>query len=285
MRIDRFVPFFAALAALLSSAAAQDRIVSVGGDVTEIIFALGEGDRLVAVDTTSVYPADKVKDLPKVGYLRQLSAEGVLSAEPDLIIISGAAGPETAVELLRQSGVPMVEMETEYSIESIIDKTRRTAKAIGKEEEGEELIAQIESDWADAQKVLDDLGFSPSALFVAATQDGAARAAGLSTAANGVIGLMRGKNVFSDYNGYKTLSLEAAVAADPDIIMVMGYQADRFGGRDAVADHPALSLTSAAQSGNVYFVDQVEVMQFSPRTPKAVARLATEIASQRETKE
>ncbi|MEM6555336.1 MAG: ABC transporter substrate-binding protein, partial [Pseudomonadota bacterium] len=73
-------------------ASAQDRIVSVGGDVTEIIYALGEGDRIAATDSTSVYPL-KALATPKVGYVRNLSAEGVLSVEPDLILISGAAGP------------------------------------------------------------------------------------------------------------------------------------------------------------------------------------------------
>lgn len=74
-------------------AIAKDRIVSVGGDITEIIYALGAGERIVATDSTSVYLA--VNETPKVGHLRRLSAEGVLSVEPDLILISGA-GTETA---------------------------------------------------------------------------------------------------------------------------------------------------------------------------------------------
>ncbi|MEM6539171.1 MAG: ABC transporter substrate-binding protein [Pseudomonadota bacterium] len=275
---------FIATLLFVSPASAQDRIVSVGGDVTEIIFALGEGDRVAAVDTTSVYPAETA-DLPKVGYMRQLSAEGVLSAEPDLIIISGAAGPETALQLLRDSGVPIIEMETEYTVDSIIEKTRRTAEAIGRAEEGETLVEQIKADWADAQKIMGDLDFSPSALFIAATQDGAARAAGAETAANGVIDLIGGENVFSDYTGYKTLSLEGAVAADPDIILMMVHHAGRIGGKENVAKHPALSLTNAAQTDNIYFVDQLEVMQFTPRTPKAVAALVTQIANERAKKQ
>lgn len=274
----------AALAVALSPTAAQERVVSIGGDVTEIIFALGAGDRIVAADSTSVYPA-QTEALPKVGYLRQLSAEGVLSAEPDLIIISGAAGPEPALELLRASGVPMVEMETAYTIDSIVDKTLRTAKALNKDAEGEALAATIKADWAAAKETIDTLNFSPKALFVAATADGAARAAGTQTAADGVITLMGGQNVFDDFTGYKTLSLEAAVAADPDVILMMIHHAGRVGGVDAVADHPAISLTNAAQSGDIYFIDQLEVMQFSPRTPKAVARLVEKIAARRSASE
>ena len=83
---------------------AQDRIVAAGGDVTEIIYELGLGDNIVAVDTTSLFPPAALAK-PKVGYVRQLSAEGVLSVEPDLIIVSGAAGPCGAFEQLRASGI------------------------------------------------------------------------------------------------------------------------------------------------------------------------------------
>ena len=76
-------------------ASAQSKIVSVGGDVTEILYGIGADDQVVATDTTSVYPTAAALT-PKVGYVRRLSAEGVLSLEPDLILISGAAGPEAA---------------------------------------------------------------------------------------------------------------------------------------------------------------------------------------------
>ena len=131
-------------------ASAQDRIVSVGGDVTEIIYALGEGDRIAATDSTSVYPL-KALATPKVGYVRNLSAEGVLSVEPDLILISGAAGPADALDQIRATGVPMVEMETEYTVDAILEKTQRVADAIGVSEKGAALAATIEAEWTEAQ--------------------------------------------------------------------------------------------------------------------------------------
>mgnify|MGYP002397398202 FL=1 len=84
------------------------RIVSVGGDVTEIIFALGLGDRVVAVDTTSQYPPDAVKEKKSVGYMRALSTEGVLSVAPTLIVASADAGPPEVVAALKGSTVPFV---------------------------------------------------------------------------------------------------------------------------------------------------------------------------------
>lgn len=265
-----------ALTCSLGLANAQERIVSVGGDVTEIIYAIGEGDRIVATDSTSVYP-EVANATPKVGYLRRLSAEGVLSLEPDLILISGAAGPPEAVDQLRASGVAMVEMDEGYTIEAIKEKIKRVSAALGEEAKGEALQMQINEDWREARAEIEEMALEPDVLFFATLRDGAPRGAGTDTAADGVIKLLGGRNVFGDHSGYKSLSLEAAVAADPDVVLVMSHHADRIGGLEEVISHPAISLTSAAQNRRVFLVDQVTVMQFGPRTPKAVAELARAI--------
>lgn len=272
-----FPPVFLLVAALVlsSTAAAQQRVVSVGGDLTEIIYALGEGDRLVASDDTSVFPPDAL-DMPKVGYVRRLSAEGVLSVEPDLLLISGAAGPREALQLLRASGVPIIEMEEAYSIDAIVAKTRRVAEVLDVPEAGERLVERIEADWASARQAIDPAR-ERTMLFFAAPPGGAILAAGRETAAHAIIRMLGARNVFDDYSGYKPLSLEAAVAADPDVILVMQHHADAVGGYEAVVGHPALSLTEAARQGRVYLVDQVAVMQFGPRAPAAIAQLAQDI--------
>ena len=141
-----------------------DRIVSIGGDVTEIVYALGAGDRLVATDSTSVYP-EQAYATPKIGYVRRLSAEGVLATNPQLILISGAAGPEEALEQIRAVGIDVVEMPTDYSIDGIITKVRLIAQAVGEQEAGEELVAKIESDWSAARAEIDRFGGAPRAVF------------------------------------------------------------------------------------------------------------------------
>ncbi|MEL7128548.1 MAG: ABC transporter substrate-binding protein, partial [Pseudomonadota bacterium] len=262
---------------MLGQAEAQNRIVSVGGDVTEIVYALGAGDQVIATDSTSVYPPEAAQT-PKVGYVRQLSAEGVLSLEPDLILISGAAGPDTALEQIRASGVPVVQMETAYTVDSIIDKTNRIAEALGRDAEGDALAAEISASWGMSKQQVATADLSPRVLFFATFADSAPRAAGAETAAQGVIDLIGGENVFADQTGYKSLSFEAAVAADPDIILVMDQNVIRAGGLEALTSHPAVSLTTAVQTGRVFIVDAVRIMQFGPRTPEAVSQLANEIS-------
>ena len=258
-------------------AQAQERIVSLGGDVTEILYALGAGDKIVATDSTSVWPPEAL-ETQKVGYVRNLSAEGVLSIEPDLIIISGAAGPETAVELIAQSGVTIVQMEKAYTIEGIIEKTRRVAAAVDKAEAGDELVATLESEWANASTTIETLPADLSVLFFSSGRDGSPRAAGTETAAHGIIELLNGQNLFEDQTGYKSISLEAAIVADPDIILVMSHNATELGGLDAVGGHPSLALTSAAQRGDVFAVESAQAMSFGLRTPNSVGRLAEQIA-------
>src|SRR5690606_13928191 len=131
-RTGRRVTAFACLAglapALLMQPALADesrasRIVAIGGSVTEIIHALGEEGRLVGRDSTSLFPEEALA-LPDVGYVRALSAEGVLSIEPDLIIAIEGAGPPEAVALLKDAGVDYVEIPEGNDTDAIVKKIR-----------------------------------------------------------------------------------------------------------------------------------------------------------------
>lgn len=270
------------LTVLLSACAAQQpeeptgRIVTIGGDMTEIVFALGAGDRIVAADDRSFYPGE-VEAIPKVGYLRRLSAEGVLATDPDLILISGAAGPKEALEQIRAVGVQIVEMPEVYSLEGLIEKVRLVARAIGKVEAGEELVSKIEADWQAATTEIEQFDAPPRALFFTMLREGVPQAAGTETAAHGVIELLGGTNLFASQSGYTPISTEAAVAANPDIILVMTHDAGENGGLESVTSNPAIRLTDAVRSERVFLVDSVQIMQFGPRLPQAMAQLAKAI--------
>ncbi|HRJ72305.1 MAG TPA: ABC transporter substrate-binding protein, partial [Terrimicrobiaceae bacterium] len=71
----------------VSALRAEERIVSAAGAVTETLYALGVQDALVAVDVSSVFPA-AADALPKIGYARQLSAEGILSMKPSVVFVT-----------------------------------------------------------------------------------------------------------------------------------------------------------------------------------------------------
>jgi len=249
------------------------RIVSIGGPVTELIFALGAGDRVIARDTTSTFPAE-VEALPDVGYMRQLSAEGVLSVGPDLIVTRDTAGPIEAMESLRAARVPMVEVADGFTPEAVVAAMRKIGAALGLEEAGETMARQAEADFAAlAEKVAE--GPSPRVMFVLSNQGGRLNVAGAGTGADGIIALAGGINVMADaFDGYRIVSDEAIVTAAPDAIVMMESTGnpDTDDLRAGVMDVPAVIQTPAGQAGALIRVPPA-ALGFGPRT----ARLAQDL--------
>ena len=113
------------------------RIVSVGGAVTEILYALGLSDRIVAVDTTSLFPAEALKQKPNVGYMRALSAEGVLGLNPSLVLAIEGAGPKETIAVLEAATVPLVRVPDRYTGDGIVEKIKLVADVAGEHDRGE----------------------------------------------------------------------------------------------------------------------------------------------------
>src|SRR5499426_2306718 len=96
------------------------RIVSVGGAVTEILYALGLEQRVVAVDATSHYPPQALREKRSVGYFRALSPEGVLGLNPSLILAIEGAGPKQAMTVIEAAGIGFVSVPDRFTGEGII---------------------------------------------------------------------------------------------------------------------------------------------------------------------
>lgn len=245
------------------------RIVALGGDVTEVIYALGAGERVIAADTTSIYPAEAF-DLPKVGYVRNVAAEGLLSLGPTLIIANGDAGPPATLEQIESVGVPVLRLGDDNSVDTIGWKIRTIGAALSLGEAAEALASDVEAriDAATVQPA-DDATRVP-VMFVLNAGSGAPMGAGRGTRADTLITLAGGHNVFSGFEGYRPLSPEAAVAAAPEAIIMMNHTFETLGGLAGVRGHPALRLTPAAQEGRIIAMDGLLLLGFGPRTPDAI---------------
>lgn len=266
---------------MASSLQAQEpqRIVSIGGSVTEIVYALGEQDRLVARDTTSNFP-DEVTQLPDIGYIRRLSPEGVLSVNPSLILTEEGAGPPEAVELLEAASIEFAEIPEGYDREAVLAKIHRVAEVLGVPEKGEALAADVAADLDDAAKIAaKEAGAAPRrVLFVLSMQGGRIMAGGTDTAADGIIRLAGGVNAVTEFEGYKPLSDEAIIAAAPEVILMMAR-----GGEMGVSDEdlfaqPAILSTPAGETRSVLRMDGMKMLGFGPRTAEAVVDLAHALA-------
>jgi iron complex transport system substrate-binding protein len=252
----------------------SSRLVSIGGSVTEIVYALGKEGTLVARDSTSLYP-DAARGLPDVGYMRQLSAEGVLSVNPTGLLVLEGSGPKETIDVLEKASVQLITVPETYDHAGILDKIRVVGAALGADAEAAELSAQVDADLAAAEKLTAALPEKKRVLFILSLQGGKILAAGSNTAANGIIELASAANAVQGYTGYKQLSDEAAILARPDVILMMNR-----GGEHEMPDadmfaHPAIAPTPAGQAKRVIRMDGNYLLGFGPRTAAAIRELAT----------
>lgn len=248
------------------------RIVAAGGVVTEIIYRLGADDRLVAADTTSTYPAE-ADTLPKVGYMRALSAEGILSVRPTIVIGVSEMGPPAVIDQIRAAGIPVEILADEPSPQGITDKVRRLGVLLGLEDEGEALAREIEASLEDLARDVAASEGRPRGMFLIGLGNGGPIAAGDGTAGAAIIELAGGRNALEGIDGYKPISVEAAIAAAPDFILMMDGAVERAGGAQAILDLDQVRLTPAGQAGRLIAMDGLGLLGFGPRTPDVARKL------------
>ncbi len=251
------------------------RIVSVGSDMTEIAFALGMGSQIVATDTTSSWPL-AAQQTPKVGYLRNLAAEGVLSLAPDVLLLASAAGPGSTLRQLATSGIRMHTAPGSYTLEAVREKIRMTGQALRKTEAAAVLLKQFDREVIalHAQQAL--LTDRPRVVFLLSVAKGGLQAAGQDTAAQAVLELIKAENVFS-HQGYKAVSSEAMIQSNPAVILMMAQSIRRSGGRRAVLNRPAVSLTEAGKHGRLVEIDGPALLAFGPRVAASAIELAQRV--------
>lgn len=254
-------------------ATSGERIIAVSGDVTEIVYALGLGPQLIAVDDTSSYPA-AAEALPHVGYFRQLAAEGILSLGPTTLVAGGDAGPAAALTQIEQAGVRVVTVPPARGVADVAANLRQVGEAFGRPAEANAAVATLERDWATAQAEVAALPGRPRVLFLLTAGAGSPMAGGRDTAADAIIGLAGGTNAGAGHDGYKPISTEALVAGAPEVILMMSHALDAAGGAARVAALPAIALTPAGREGRIIGVDPLLHLGFGPRLPQAARELA-----------
>jgi iron complex transport system substrate-binding protein len=263
---------YAGLPGAAHAESAPQRVVALGGVVTEIVYALGQEDRLVARDATSTWP-EEAEDLPDVGYVRALSPEGVLSVDPDLILAIEGSGPPETMDVLEAADIPLITVPEGHDAAAIRARIETVATALGVAEAGEALARDVET--ALAAAVADAAGaVPPRVLFVLSMQGGRIMAAGDNTGAEGIIELAGGVNAMAGFEGYKQVSDEAVLLAAPDVILMMDRSGDHAADDAGIRAHPALGQTPAAEAGAIVRLPGLLMLGFGPRTPEAVRALS-----------
>lgn len=252
------------------------RIVSIGGAITEILYALGLQDRIVGIDSTSLYPPNALGEKANVGYMRQLSAEGVLGLNPQLIFAIDGSGPKETIDVLENAKIPLLFLPETHSEQGLIDKIKLVAHAMDVEPRGACLVAAVESDLAALKKLRDNIRQPARVIFVMSFLNGRAMVAGGRTAANEIIRMAGGVNAVDGFDGYKPVNDEAIVAAKPDVVLTMQRGREELDAATVFAN-PSFALTPAAAKKSFVAMDGLYLLGFGPRTAAAARDLAVSL--------
>ena len=252
----------------LFASAAAERIVSLGGDVTEVVYALDARQQLVAKDSTSTWPAE-AQALPDVGYLRQLNAEGILSLRPTLLLASAQAQPSLVLKKVQESGVKVVDVPGGYSLASIDSKVATIAAALGKQAQGDALLQKVHQQIAQ----IPTQPLNKRVLFILSHGGMNTLVAGKQTAADGAIRAAGLQNAMQGFDHYRSMSQEGVVASLPDLVVISADGLKGMGGEAGLWKLPGLAQTPAGRHKQVLVIDDMALLGFGPRTPQAVITL------------
>ncbi|TMA62116.1 MAG: hypothetical protein E6J69_19435, partial [Deltaproteobacteria bacterium] len=245
------------------------RVVSLAPSITEIVYALGAGDRLVGVCAQCDYPAAAAR-LPRVGGYLVPSVEAVVAAQPDVVLVVPSPGNRDAVRAVEQAGVRVVVVQ-DRTLADLWASMRAVGAALGLADAGERLVADVQRRLEAVRgrvaglpprRVLLVVGHTPLVV------------AGRGTLQDELVSAAGGVNVAADIGGvWPQISLELVVARAPEVIVdaAMGTEEGRhdlFGG---------LATVPAVRDGRVVAFAGEAIFRAGPRVPDAARALAAAI--------
>ncbi|BGI52540.1 MAG: hemin ABC transporter substrate-binding protein [Candidatus Hamiltonella defensa (Ceratovacuna japonica)] len=255
-------------------AISAERIVTIGGDVSEIVYALGMGSQVVARDSTSLQPKE-IQTLPDIGYMRQLNAEGILAMKPTLVLVTEQAQPTLVLKQISDNGVKVVKVPAELTLKSVTKKIQTIAQAVHQIEKGE-LLSQT------YQKKIESIKNTPvpvKILFIMNYGGGSPMVAGQDTSADAVIRAVGSQNAMQGFKHYRRLSAEGVIASRPDLLLVTTESVQSLGGLDQVWQLPGMDKTPAGKNRRVLVFDAMALLGFGLQTPNVMSQLYRTVRS------
>ena len=243
--------------------------------MTETVFALGEGARVVGVDVSSVYPPEATR-LPQLGYQRTLSAEGILAQAPDLVIASEEAGPPAALEQLRAAGVEVAIIPSAMTPEAAATRIQRVGEALNASPRATTLATTLVRDVGEVRARIDPTS-RPDAIVIYTRGAGTLMVAGEGTTAAAMLELAGARNAARGFTGYKALSPELLVAAAPQVIIIPARGLALLGGEAGLLAVPGVAATPAGQRRRFVALDDLLLLGFGPRLASAIDQLASAV--------
>lgn len=255
----------------------DQRIVCLSKHLTEMVFALGKGHNIVAVDLSSTYP-DSTKLLKTVGYHRALSPESIIAMNPDLVIHSNDIGPENVLPQITKAGLNIKAFGGANTIDSAKMLLKNLGDFFGEEKKADSLIKKIDNDIAAAADTLlrRNIKDTPSVMII---HFGRANnvyfvMSGRKGPGDKMIALAGGRVIKYDAKGARQISAEAIAEANPDIIIATDYGYDQMGSMDKfISDVPGVALTNAGKNKRIVRFEEHDLIYFGPRSGENIIKL------------
>ena len=256
----------------------SNRVVVAGGSISEIMYFLNLQNKIVGADVTSVFPSDLQK-LPSIGYVRNLSTEGILSLNPTLVIGEDDMGPPHIIKQLKAAKIDLEIVTEEQTAEGILKKIYCVAKILGvdginnlsiyreKVREVKNLNKLKENNLKEKIKIMLVLSMKGTSPVIA----------GQGTSGDAFIKMIGGENIFSSVEGWKAVTLESIIKEDPHFIIIPNREMHANSNTEELTNNPFFINTTAGKNGNFIFADGMAILGFGPRTISRALEIATEI--------
>ena len=250
------------------------RLITLFGDLTEIVYALGVEEYLVARDTSSVYPA-ATEELPNLGFAGALNAEAILALDPTLVIGTDMAGPPGVLEQLREAGVEVVMLGELNELDAAQIKIRVVGEALGIPKTAEALALDVERRLAAVTAEAAEFERPLRVLHVYVRRGGVQLVSGAGNKAEAIIKAAGGIDAAAEVGieGWQPLTPEALVAIDPEVYLVMDLGLAVVGGLEGLLEIPGMAETQAGRARRVISMPDLYLLGFGPRLPEAIADL------------
>jgi iron complex transport system substrate-binding protein len=237
------------------------------------VYSLHAHTELVGVDTTSIYPTEASR-LPNVGYARSLSTEGILALHPTQLLATAEAGPPIVLKQIVDAGIPLSILPSSHQFIDVIDRVRTIGRLVHKTDAAETLVSRLLLEWSNTQNRVANLKLSNTrVLFILSQNPSQLMVGGEKTSAAAMIAYAGARNAISGFSGFKPLTPESVIAANPDVLLLTDQGMRAVGGIGGVMHFPGVKQTRAGKELKVVSLEAMYLLGFGPRMPLAVAEL------------
>ena len=243
------------------------RIVSIGSSITEIIYFLNSQDQIIAIDITSNFPED-AKKFPSVGYIRNLSAEGLLSTNPSIIISEDDIGPKNIIKQIQDTKTELRIIPEEQTLNGIIQKIQCVGNIVGQQKETEKKISsEINPVINKIKEIKREKDLSNiKIMMILSTEGNSTVVAGSNTSGDSFIKMLGATNIFASINGWKAVTAETILLKNPDYIIIPEKDLHKQSNVNTISENVILKETNAGKNNGYIIKDGMAILGYGPRT-------------------